>query len=116
MFWFVWYGAKSDLNRQPSNGLGEPDYAASNGKKDKTLIEFKLAKSSSLEDNILNQLEKYKEIERTEHGVWVIVFFTYQEHQKILKILSKHNLDNDPNYVLVDARRDNKVAPSKIKS
>jgi hypothetical protein len=37
MFWFVWYGAKSDLNRQPSNGLGEPDYAASNGKKDKTL-------------------------------------------------------------------------------
>ena len=116
MFWLVWYGSKSDVNRDPKNGLGQPDFTASQGKKDKTLIEFKLAKSSSLENNILNQLEKYKEVDNTKQGVWVIVFFTYKDYQKILKILKKHNLDNNPNYVLVDARKDNKTPASKIKS
>lgn len=116
MFWLVWYGSKSDVNRDPNNGLGQPDFTASQGKKDKTLIEFKLAKSSSLEDNILNQLEKYKEVDNTKQGIWVVVFFTYKEHQKILKILKKHNLDNNPNYILVDARKDNKITASKIKS
>lgn len=116
MFWLVWYGSKSDVNRGPKNGLGQPDFTVSQGKKDKTLIEFKLAKSNSLENNILNQLEKYKEVDNTKQGIWVIVFFTYEEHQKILKMLKKNSLDNNQNYVLVDARKDNKIPPSKIKS
>lgn len=115
MFWAVWFGSKSDLNRASKNGLGEPDFTASIGKEDKTLIEFKLASSSSLEKNILRQLEKYKEINKTEYGIWVIVFFTKEEHQRVLKILSKHNLENNKNYILVDARKDNKTPPSKIK-
>lgn len=116
MFWFVWYGAKSDLNRQPNNGLGEPDFVASRGRRDKVLIEFKLAKSSSLEDNILKQLEKYKEVNNTSKGIWVIIFFTGEEYQKVLQVLKNNNLNDNPNFVLVDARKDNKIPPSKIKS
>jgi hypothetical protein len=115
MFWLVWYGSESDVNRDPSNGLGKPDFVASQGKKDKTIIEFKLAKSGSLDKNIANQLEKYKEVAKTEWGIWVIVFFTYDEHQKIMAVLEKYNLQDNDNFILVDARKDNKIAPSKIK-
>ncbi len=115
MFWFVWYGSESDINREPANGLGEPDFIASQGRKDKTIVEFKLASSSSLEKNILKQLEKYKEVNKTDKGIWVIVFFTFEEHQKVLDILKKHKLENDKNYILVDARKDNKITASKIK-
>ncbi|MFA5933171.1 MAG: hypothetical protein WCV81_02800 [Microgenomates group bacterium] len=115
MFWLVWYGSESDLNREPKNGLGEPDFTASQGRKDKTVIEFKLASSSSLEKNILNQLEKYKEVNKTNQGIWVIIFFTYKDHQKVLGILKKNNLEGNKNYILVDARKDNKIPPSKIK-
>ena len=116
MFWLVWYGSLSDLNREPKNGLGMPDFTASQGKKDKTLIEFKLAKSKSLEDNILNQLKKYKEVNKTENGIWVIVFFKLEEKEKVDKVLRNNNLENDQNFILVDARKDNKVPASKIKS
>lgn len=116
MFWFVWHGSRSDVNREPKNGLGMPDFTASQGREDKTLVEFKLAKSKGLEDNILNQLKKYKEVNNTEKGIWVIVFFTLKEHKKVQKILKNHNRENDPNFILVDARKDNKVTASKIKS
>jgi hypothetical protein len=115
MFWFVWFGSESDLNRAPKNGLGEPDFVASQGRKDKTLVEFKLAKSSSLENNLLEQLKKYKEVNQTEKGIWVIIFFSEGEERRVKGILKKHKLDNDKNYILVDARKDNKIPPSKIK-
>jgi hypothetical protein len=49
MFWFVWYGSETDLNSEPANGLGESDFIASHSRKDKTIVEFKLASSNSLE-------------------------------------------------------------------
>lgn len=115
MFWFVWYGSESDINREPHNGLGEPDFKVSQGRKDKTLVEFKLAKSKTFEKNLLNQLEKYKEVEDTEKGIWVIIFFTLEEEQKVKKILKIHSLENNKNYILIDARKDNKISASKIK-
>ena len=115
MFWLVWYGAESDVNRDSNNGLGKPDFAVSQGRKDKTLVEFKLAKSSSLEKNLQNQLKKYKETNKAKEGIWVIIFFTSAEQQKVLEILKRYNLENDKNYILVDARKDNKIPASKIK-
>jgi hypothetical protein len=115
MFWFVWYGTESDVNRDPSNGLGKPDFAVSQGKRDKSLVEFKLAKSSSLEKNLLHQLEKYKTVNDAIGGIWVIVFFSATEERRVKTILKKLNLENNKNYILVDARRDNKTPPSKIK-
>lgn len=114
MFWLVWYGSESDVNREPKNGLGETDFKISQGRKDKTLVEFKLARSTSLEKNLLNQLEKYKEVEKTDKGIWVIIFFNDEEQQKIQGIMTKHKLNGKEEYIIVDARKDNKIPPSKI--
>lgn len=115
LYWFVWNGKSSDLNREVSNGLGTVDYTASNGKKDKTLIEFKLASSSSLKDNLKNQLEKYKEVNKTKKGIWIIIFFTKEEEFKLKLILKELEMDKMESIVLVDARMDNKISASKIK-
>ena len=115
MFWFVWGGSESQLDRDPDNGLGKPDFVASQGRKDKTLIEFKLARSSSLEKNLLKQLETYKKSNETKKGIWVIIFFTSEEEQKTLDILKKHKLQDNPDYILVDARKDNKTTGSRVK-
>lgn len=114
MFWFVWFGSHNDVNRDPSNGLGKPDFAISKGKKDKTLVEFKLAKSSSLEKNLLKQLAKYQEVDKVKKGIWVIIFFNESEEAKIKNILKKYKLEDDEKYVLVDARKDNKTSASKL--
>lgn len=115
LYWFVWNGNSSDLNREVSNGLGTVDYTASNGKIDKTLIEFKLASSSSLKDNLKNQLEKYKEVNKTKKGIWIIIFFTQDEEFKLKLILRELEMDKMQSIVLVDARLDNKTTASKIK-
>lgn len=113
MFWFVWFGSEMDVNRDPNNGLGKPDFVVSHGRKNKTPIEFKLAKSSSLEKNILKQLETYKKVEHAPKGVFAILFFNAEEEEKVKKILMKHNLLNEENYILIDARNDNKAPASK---
>jgi ribosomal protein S17E len=115
MFWFVWGGSISYISREPDTGSGEPDFVASQGKKDNTPIEFKLAKSKTLEDNLLKQLKKYKEVEEAKEGIWVIVYFTAAEGIEIRAILERNNLEDDKNYILVDARDDNKVSASKLK-
>lgn len=114
MFWLVWFGSSSDVNRDPNNGLGMPDYVVSQGSKDKALIEFKLARSSSLEKNLKNQLKKYKEVNKAKSGVWVIIFFTANEEKKVKRLLKQYGFENDPDYILVDARKDNKISASKI--
>lgn len=112
LFWFVWYGTPSAVNREPKNGLGEPDYVASRGAKDQSLIEFKLASSKTLEKNLLNQLEAYKKPNNTKQGIWVILVFTDDEYQKVQLLMQKHDLKVE-DYIIVDARKNNKIAPSK---
>lgn len=112
LFWFVWYGTPSDVNRAPQNGLGEPDYTVSRGSKDKSLVEFKLASSKTLEKNLLNQLEAYKKPNNTKHGIWVILVFNNDEYQKVQLLIEKHKLKPE-DYIVVDARKGNKSAPSK---
>lgn len=47
--------SRFDVNREPNNGRGPVDFKLSAGAHDKSLIEFKLAKSTSLERNLKNQ-------------------------------------------------------------
>tara|TARA_B100000508_G_scaffold140564_1_gene142078 strand:+ start:6940 stop:8448 length:1509 start_codon:yes stop_codon:yes gene_type:complete len=112
LFWFVWYGTPSDVNREPKNGLGEPDYTVSIGAKDKSLVEFKLASSTSLEKNVKNQLETYKKTNKTRQGIWVIVVFTDKEYQKVQGLMETYELD-PKDHIIVDARKNNKKTASK---
>lgn len=102
-----------DVNREPNNGRGPVDFAFSFGKKDKTLVEFKLAKSTKLKDNLLKQVEIYQAANETEMAFKVIVYFSVSEHQRVLKILNETNLAGKANIILIDAVKDNKPTGSK---
>jgi hypothetical protein len=113
-FLYVWGGTMNDVYREPRKGRGRADYVVSNGARDKCIVEFKLAGSSSLEENLKNQLEAYKKLNKADHGLWIIIVFTNDEYQKLQLLIEKLNL-NIEDIVIVDARKENKVSPSKMK-
>ncbi len=113
-FRYVWGGSLSDVYREPVRGPGKVDYVASKGAKDKCAIEFKLASSATLENNLQFQLEEYKKLNKAQHGLWIIVAFTGDDHTKVQLLIEKLKL-NAEDIILIDARKDNKLKPSKIK-
>lgn len=103
-FRLVWYATEYDINREVNNGRGPVDYKVSNGAKDSTLVEFKLASNSSLKKNLAHQLEIYETANDTRFGIKVIMYFTTSELEKVNKILRDLNIENNTNVVLIDAR------------
>lgn len=81
---------------------------------DKTLIEFKLAKSGSLERNLTNQLEVYEKANKTNSSVYVIIGYTESEVAKTTTLMKKLGLDqpNTRKVVLIDASP--KASASKV--
>lgn len=112
LYRLTWFATPSDLNREVNNGRGPVDFKASRGAKDKTLIEFKLAKSSKLEQNLKKQVEIYEAANDTKKSIKVIVYFTQAEFERVNGILKKIGLDAAPNIILIDARADNKPSGS----
>ena len=78
-FGLLLQGSWFDVNREPNNGRGPVDFKISMGAVDKTLIEFKLAKSSSLKRNVENQVAIYEKANRTNTSVLVIIAYTGAE-------------------------------------
>lgn len=73
--------SRFDVNREVNNGRGPVDFKISMGL-DKTLIEFKLAKSSSLKRNMENQVEVYKKANGTDSAVFVVIAYSAKEVEK----------------------------------
>lgn len=115
MFRLVCYGSSFDINSEVNNGRGPVDYKISKGAYDSSLVEFKLAKSSKLKQNLRKQLDVYKKANNTEYGMKVIIYFTEDEYKKVNSVLDELQLTDDPNTILIDARRDNKVSASNEK-
>ncbi|MGI8638574.1 MAG: hypothetical protein ACR2MG_01260 [Pyrinomonadaceae bacterium] len=113
LFRLTWRATPSDINREVNNGRGPVDFKASRGRKDKTLVEFKLASNSQLKRNLEKQVEIYEVANDTKKSIKVILFFTYEEKKKVEKILEELKISNNPNIVLIDARSDNKPSASK---
>jgi hypothetical protein len=103
IFRLVWYGSNLDVNREVNNGRGPADYTISNGAKDKTVVEFKLASNSKLKDNLLHQVKTYKEANNTKNSITIILYFTEAEFKKTTNILNALNLANNPDIILIDA-------------
>jgi hypothetical protein len=114
-FIYVWGGSISDVYREPVKGRGKSDFVVSRGSADKCIVEFKPAYSSSLEKNLEHQLDAYKKLHKAQHGLWIIIVFNNDEFQKVQLLIKKLKL-NIEDIVIVDARRENKIPPSKIKS
>src|SRR3989338_8195736 len=101
-----------DINREVNNGRGHVDFKISKGNTDKTLVEFKLASNKKLEQNLQKQVEIYQKANKTMSSFKVIIYFTKDEHKRVIAILNKIELNGKENIVLIDGRNDNKVSAS----
>ena len=102
------------LDAEVNNGRGAVDFKISKGVHNQTLIEFKLASNSKIQQNLKNQTETYCKANETTNVVIVIFYFSHKEHEKITKILKKLNLLNKENYIIVNCIP-NKPSASNIK-
>lgn len=112
LFRLTWYTTPSDVSREVNDGRGPADFKISRGSKDKTLVEFKLAKNSKLKRNLEKQLEVYKKASDAKVGFKVIIYFTDQEYIRAVGILDELKMTDDPYIYFVDARMDNKPSGS----
>lgn len=111
----VWYGSPLDVNREVNNGRGPVDYKISYGKRNSTLVEFKLASNSKLKQNLAKQVDIYKVAAETNYALKVILYFSEKEYDKVCTILNELQLVECEDIVLIDARNDNKESASKVK-
>jgi hypothetical protein len=104
--------SRFDVNREPNNGRGPVDFKISSGARDKALIEFKLAKSSSLQRNLQKQVAIYKIANKTPDAMKVIIAYTAAEMERVDRALIELGLAGDTSVVVIDARSDNKPSAS----
>lgn len=111
MYKLACYDVISDPNSEVNNGRGPVDFKLSQGRKDCTLVEFKLTRT--LKKNLEKQVEVYLDANNTDKAIKVIMFFTAEEEKKTYDILNELRLTGKPGIVLIDARSDNKAQASK---
>ena len=109
----TWFASELDVNREPNNGRGPVDYAVSSGARNKTLVEFKLASNSKLEQNLKNQVDVYKIANSTDKAIKVIMYYNAKEFNKVQRILDKLKITGEESIVLIDASP--KISASNVK-
>jgi len=113
LYRLVWFETNFDVGREVNDGRGPVDFKISNGAKDKTLIEMKLASNSQLKRNLEKQLPVYQKASDAEGGVKVIIYFSARELARVQRILRDLNVSDSERIILIDARNDNKPSGSK---
>ncbi|MBE2187285.1 MAG: hypothetical protein IAE99_10990 [Rhodothermales bacterium] len=113
MYRLVWFGTPSDVSREVNDGRGPADFKVSRGAADKTIVEFKLASNNQLRRNMEKQVEIYQEASDAKRAVKVILYFTAEEHAKVIEIMNDLNLSKSEGVILIDGRADNKPSASK---
>ena len=111
MYKLACYDTVSDVNSEVNNGRGPVDFKVSQGRKDGTLVEFKLTRT--LKRNLEKQVEVYQDANNTNKAIKVILFFTAEEGKRTQVILNELGLQGKPGIVVIDARSDNKPPASK---
>jgi hypothetical protein len=112
LYRLTWRATPSDINREVNNGRGPVDFKVSRGSRDKSLVEFKLAKNSQLKRNVEKQVAIYEKANNTQKSLKVILYFTQEEIDRVRRILRELNLTEAENIILIDARNDNKPSAS----
>lgn len=114
LYRLTWHATASDISREVNDGRGPADFKASRGSADKTIVEFKLAKNTKLEQNLAKQTAIYEAASDTTHpSIKAIFFFTAGEEKRVRDILERLGLSDSPHVVLIDARDDNKPSGSR---
>ena len=112
IFRLTWFASPFDVNAEVNNGRGPADYKISYGNKDSAIIEFKLAKASTLKNNLINQTEIYKKASKSIKDIKIILCYTPSEINKVNKILESIGQQGAENIVIIDATR--KTSASKV--
>jgi hypothetical protein len=102
LYRLVWFGTRSDFGAEADDGRGPVDFKISFGAKDKTLVEFKLAGSSSLKNNLKKQLPIYQKASDAPKGIKAIVYFTEKEFDRADGIVAELGMTGSPNIVFID--------------
>lgn len=113
MFRLTWCATDFDVNAEVNNGRGPVDYKVSKGRKNASLVEFKLASNSSLRRNLEKQVEVYAKASETEKAIKVVLCFSDAELEKVTNVLRDLKIQDREDIVLIDAGRDNKTSGSK---
>ena len=103
IFRLTWYATPFDVNAEVNNGRGPADYKVSFGGEDSTIVEFKLGKSSSLTRNLENQTDIYRKASKSANDIKVILCYTEGEIKSVNRALTRLNLLNQENIVIIDA-------------
>ena len=111
IFRLTWYASPFDVNAEANNGRGPADYKVSFGKGDSTIVEFKLAKSSSLKRNLENQTDIYKSASKSASDISVVLCYSLSDIKKVNRVLKEIKKENHENIIIIDATR--KVSASK---
>jgi hypothetical protein len=109
----TWFASPSDVSREVNDGRGPADFKISQGSKDKTIVEMKLASNPQLKRNLKSQAEAYQKASDASTAYKVITFFSASEEKRVTKILNQLKLSSDKHIILIDARKDNKPSGSK---
>jgi hypothetical protein len=113
LYRLTWFATVSDVSREANDGRGPVDFKVSRGSRDKTLVEFKLAKNSQLKRNLERQVPIYERASDATKSIKVILYFSPYELQRVNDILGQLKIVGHRDIVLIDARRDNKPPGSK---
>jgi hypothetical protein len=113
MFRLTWYETSFDVNAEVNNGRGPVDFKVSKGRKDKSLVEFKLASNTGLKRNLEHQVKVYERANSTEKSIKVILHFDEAELDKVMSILRTLKFEGREDIVLIDASNENKPSASK---
>ncbi|RPH32674.1 MAG: hypothetical protein EHM93_08115 [Bacteroidales bacterium] len=113
IFRLTWYASPYDVNSEVNNGRGPADYKVSFGSGDSTIVEFKLAKSSSLQTNLENQTNIYKAASKSSSDISVVLCYTSADIRKVNRILKLIGKEGHENIIIIDATP--KISASKVK-
>ena len=114
LYRLTWFASISDASREVNDGRGPADYKISKGAKDKTIVEFKLAKNTQLQRNLVKQAEVYeKASDSTNPSLKAIVYFDTRQLDRVNRILKQLRLQHSPHIILIDAGSGNKPSGSR---
>lgn len=113
LYRLVWHSTSFDVSREVNDGRGPVDFKISRGGMDKTLVEMKLASNTALRRNLEKQVQIYQKASDAKRSIKVIIYFSYEQFQKLYLILKDLKLDQSKDIILIDARQDNKPSGSK---
>lgn len=113
LYRLTWLDTSFDVSREVNDGRGPVDFKVSRGRRDKVLVEMKLADNAHLERNLARQTAIYEKASDAPRSLKVILFFSDAELARVRRILRKLKLERDQDIQLIDARAGNKPSGSR---